>query len=107
MAEAESIEISVAELAGRAESGEAQIVDVRTDKEWAEGRITGSRHIELNDVSTAAESFDRGAPIIFVCSAGNRSSMAAEAFRTAGFEAYSLAGGLEQWTAGGHGLESE
>ena len=44
-----------------------------------------------------ADSLDRERPVIFHCHVGARSLMAAQAFRQAGFEAYSMAGGLELW----------
>lgn len=106
MNDAASVEIDVAELAARREAGDVQLVDVRTDEEWAEGRIAGSRHVEMNELTRAAESIDREQPVVFVCSAGNRSAVAAEAFRTAGFDAYSLTGGLEEWGERGQELES-
>lgn len=106
MTESSPAEISVADLAEKAGQSEVQIIDVRTDEEWAEGRIAGSRHITLNDVSAAADSLDRTTPLIFVCSGGRRSKMAVDAYRTAGFDAYSLAGGLDAWVEEGNALES-
>jgi rhodanese-related sulfurtransferase len=100
-----SVEISVADLAARRESGDVQIIDVRTDDEWAEGRIAGSRHVELNELTAAADSIDRDRQVVFICSSGNRSAMAAEAFRLSGYDAYSLAGGLTAWTEQGRELE--
>jgi rhodanese-related sulfurtransferase len=102
-----SAEISPSELAQRSEGGQVQVVDVRTDEEWAEGRIPGSRHVLLNDLTAQADSLDRDRPVVFVCSGGNRSAMAAEAFRTAGFDARSLGGGLKAWTEQGHELETD
>jgi rhodanese-related sulfurtransferase len=100
-------EILAAELARRRAAGEVQIIDVRTDEEWAEGRISGSRHITLNEVSAAAEELDKEHTVVFVCSVGNRSAMAAEAFSTGGFDAYSLAGGLKAWAEDGREVETD
>jgi rhodanese-related sulfurtransferase len=104
MPEEASIDMEPSELAGHRDAGDVQVIDVRRDEEWAEGHLEGSRHIELNEVSAAAESIDRNTPVVFVCAVGNRSTMAAQAFRTAGFEAYSLAGGLEAWGDDGREL---
>ncbi len=100
------IEIAATDLAEREEAGEVQIVDVRTDEEWAEGRIAGSRHLELNELTAAADSIEKDIAVVFVCSGGNRSAMAAEAFRTAGYEAYSLADGLKAWEEAGRKIET-
>lgn len=106
MAADDSVEISVTDLAARREADAVQIVDVRTDEEWGEARIAGSRHVELNELTAAAESIDRERPVVFICSGGNRSAMAAEAFRTSGYDAHSLAGGLTAWIEQGQELES-
>jgi hydroxyacylglutathione hydrolase/adenylyltransferase/sulfurtransferase len=79
----------------------AQLIDVREDYEWQAGRIPGSRHVELGAVAQSAESIDREAPVVFICRVGGRSTMAANAFRRAGYEAYSLAGGVLAWEARG------
>ena len=100
-----SVEMSVADLAARRETGDVQVVDVRTDEEWTEERLEGSRHVEMNELTTAAESIEKTTTVVFVCSGGNRSAMAAEAFRTSGYDAFSLAGGLTAWSEQGQQLE--
>jgi rhodanese-related sulfurtransferase len=87
--------------------GDAQLIDVRRAYEWEGGRIPGARHIEMNDLSAAADSIDRERPVIFYCRTGNRSGMAADAFREAGYDAHNLAGGIEAWAAGGRPLDPE
>ena len=82
-------------------TGEALIVDVREPYEWDEGRIDGARHIPLELLSAEADSLPTDRPIVFQCRAGVRSLMAAQAFKRAGFDAWSLHGGLEAWVAAG------
>lgn len=94
-------EVSPAEAAG---SG-AALVDVRTSEEWAEGHLPGATHIPLPELQERAAEL-AGGPVVFYCRAGDRSSMAAEAFRASGREASSLAGGLEAWQADGRPLDS-
>ena len=100
-----SVEMSVADLAARRDAGDVEIVDVRTDEEWAQEQIEGSRHVELNKLTAAADSIDRERTVVFVCSGGNRSAMAAQAFRTSGYDAHSLAGGITAWSEQGRQLE--
>ena len=85
----------------------AQLVDVREDQEWDAGRIGGARHIALGEVAAQAQTIDRETPVVFYCRVGARSAMAADAFRKAGYEAYSLEGGLEAWAGEGRELEPE
>ena len=86
---------------------DAQLIDVRESHEWDAGRIEGARHIVLGEVAAQASTIDQGRPVVFYCRVGSRSAMAADAFRRAGYEAYSLDGGLEAWAGGGRPLEPE
>jgi rhodanese-related sulfurtransferase len=89
------------------EADEVQLVDVREPHEWEAGRIAGARHIELERLASEAESLDRDRPVLFYCRLGARSGMAASAFRRAGFEAYSMDGGLTEWDRREFPLEPE
>jgi rhodanese-related sulfurtransferase len=101
------IEVTPQEARARIDSGEAQLVDVRESYEWDEGRIAGARHIELERLASQAESIDKDRPVIFQCRLGARSAMAAQAFRTAGYDAYTMTGGLQRWADEGLPLEPE
>jgi rhodanese-related sulfurtransferase len=84
---------------------DAQLIDVREDYEWDAGRIGGARHIVLGEVASQASTIEQDRPVVFYCRVGSRSAMAADAFRTAGYEAYSLGGGLQAWAGDGRPLE--
>ena len=105
-AEASAGELSVEQVEALLDRG-AELIDVRQAHEWDGGRISGARHIELNELSAAAESLSRERPIVFYCRGGNRSGMALEAFRQAGWDAYKLAGGIGAWAEAGRPLEPE
>jgi rhodanese-related sulfurtransferase len=77
--------------------GAAILVDVREQYEWDAGRIEGSRHIELERLASKSDELPRDTTIIFSCRLGARSAMAAQAFRGAGFDAWSMAGGVQRW----------
>jgi len=89
------------------DDGEVQLVDVREPYEWDAGRIAGARHIEIERLASAAETLDRERPVLFYCRLGARSGMAANAFRRAGFDAYSLDGGLTEWDRRGLPLDPD
>ena len=101
-----SIHLSPAAAAELIQGG-AEAIDVRTDPEWDAGRIEGARHVEMNDLTVAAESIDRKDPVVFYCRTGNRSGMAAEAFRQAGWDAFHVEGGLVAWVEAGLPIEPE
>ena len=103
---AQHIEIDPDRAAELVASG-AALIDVRRDYEWDAGRIEGARHIEMNGLTAEAESISQENPVVFYCRVGNRSALAAAAFRETGWEAYSLAGGLKDWVKTGHEIEPE
>jgi rhodanese-related sulfurtransferase len=99
------IEVTPEHTAEALADGSAQLIDVREPYEREAGHIAGSRHVELQDLAAKADTVDRDRPVIFQCRSGARSLMAAQAFRRAGYDAWSMAGGLEQWVAEGRELE--
>jgi rhodanese-related sulfurtransferase len=105
---AADLEIEPERLAGwLANDADVQAIDVREPSEREAGHIAGTLHIELVRLSEQAGSLDRERPVVFYCRVGSRSQMAAQAFRAAGFEAYSMAGGLARWAREGRPLSPE
>jgi rhodanese-related sulfurtransferase len=98
-------ELSPERVADMVASGEAQLVDVRQDFEWEAGRIPGAVHIPLDSLPARAGELDRERPVIFGCRTGARSSMATEAFRASGFDAFNLSGGMDAWVENGLDIE--
>ena len=99
------IEVTPGHTAEALADGSAQVIDVREPYEVEAGRIPGTRHVELQELPAQAETVDRDKPVIFQCRSGARSLMAAQAFRRAGYDAWSMAGGLELWVAEGREIE--
>lgn len=98
MTPATDIDVDPARVAEWLEEDPAlQVIDVREVYERDAGHIAGTRHIELNNLSAAAATVDHERPVIFYCRVGGRSTMAAQAFRASGYEAYSMDGGLRRW----------
>jgi rhodanese-related sulfurtransferase len=79
------------------EAGDALVVDVREPYEREAGHIEGTRHIELERLASNAETLPRDRPIVFHCRLGARSALAARAFRSAGYDAWSMRGGIQGW----------
>jgi rhodanese-related sulfurtransferase len=84
-----------------------QVVDVREPYEREAGHIEGTRHIELVRLTGEAGTLEKERAVVFYCRVGARSAMAAQAFRTAGYEAYSMDGGLVRWAGEGRPLSPE
>lgn len=89
------------------EDSQPQLIDVRERYEREAGHIADTRHIELGQLSQRADSVGRERPVVFYCRVGSRSLMAAQAFRAAGYDAYSMAGGLKRWAQEGRPLSPD
>ncbi|RKQ91428.1 rhodanese-related sulfurtransferase [Solirubrobacter pauli] len=101
------MDIEAGQVAELVREGKVQLIDVREAYEWNEGRIPGARHLELGQVDAQADTIHRETPVVFYCRVGGRSAMAANAFRQAGYDAYTMTGGLLEWDAQGLPLEPE
>ena len=104
---ADDVDVAPEQVHEQHEQGSIQLVDVRESYEWEAGRLAGARHVELERLASKAETIDRERPVVFYCRVGARSGMAASAFRRAGYQAYSMDGGITAWHARGLPLEPD
>lgn len=102
----QEIEVDPARAAEMIREG-VQLIDVRETYEHDAGRIEGARHIELERLASQAETIAKDEPVLFYCRLGARSAMAAQAFRRAGYQAFTMTGGLTEWDRRGLPLEPE
>ena len=57
----------------------AEILDVRTQREWDNGHIEGSRHIPLDDLKNHVDELKAlNKPLVVCCESGVRSAKAAK-----------------------------
>ncbi len=97
----ELIEIGPDQVDQHVQDGWA-LLDVRTDAEWASGRIDGSAHLPLDQlIARLDEVPDR---VVCVCAVGARSAQAASYLAAQGREAVNLAGGVYGWQSSGRAL---
>jgi rhodanese-related sulfurtransferase len=83
-------------------SREVQIVDVRDATDFGTGSLLNARNVPLTEVAQRASELRKDRPVLVVCEAGRRASLAAVKLRSAGIsEVYILAGGLVAWRAAG------
>jgi sulfur-carrier protein adenylyltransferase/sulfurtransferase len=79
-------------------SATLQLVDVREPWEWSVGRIGDPQLLQLAELERQVGSLDQSRELIVYCHHGVRSSVAAEWLRARGFQAWSLAGGIDRWS---------
>jgi rhodanese-related sulfurtransferase len=80
------------------------LLDVRTDDEWAAGRIAGSVHIPMDQLMQRLDELDER--VVCVCAVGARSARVAQFLNAQGREAVNLDGGLYAWEGSGLPVES-
>ena len=79
------------------------LLDVRTDDEWAEGRIAGSVHIPMDQLMQRLDEVDDR--VVCVCAVGARSARVAQFLNAQGRDAVNLDGGLHAWSSSGLPIE--
>ena len=92
-----TVAVDVPGLAEQIRSGEVRVLDVREEGEWEQSHVPGSIHIPFHELRDGVpdELENGGKPLAIVCSAGNRSSIAASLLKRAGLE------GVEHVAEGG------
>jgi hydroxyacylglutathione hydrolase len=102
--------LDVRGLVERLGRDEVTLLDVREDDEWEEGHVEGSLHVPYHDLRGGVPAALRanGKPLAVICSAGNRSSIAASLLQRAGLKVVHVAdGGVEDVEAEGLELVRE
>ena len=86
--------------ATRLYNDDALVLDVREDKEYAEGHIPKAKHIPLGQLADRLNELDKfkTKPVLVTCRSGQRSARACGMLKKAGFETvYNQAGGIIAW----------
>lgn len=92
--------LSPAEVVIKVNDKNAQLVDVRTPKEFSTGTLAGSTNIPVADLEARINSLDKNRPVIFICQNGRRAQQALRQIKGKGFkDVYTLEGGIVAWQA--------
>ena len=73
------------------------LIDVREEGEAAICAIDGSTLIPMNTLPQRLQELPRDRAVVLYCHSGMRSMMAGQWLSQQGFDALSLAGGIDQW----------
>ncbi|MDI3196321.1 rhodanese-like domain-containing protein [Pseudarthrobacter sp. AL07] len=92
--------ITVAEAKELLASG-AALIDVRTVQEWRSERAPQAKHVPLDRLQTSTAGIQKSRPVIALCQSGIRSASAARLLAEAGYEPYSVRGGMGAWRQAG------
>ncbi len=92
------LEITAAELQRiLSEDNPPSLIDVREDGEAAICTIEGSILIPMNTLPQRLEEIPRDRPVALYCHHGMRSMMVGQWLAQQGYDALSLAGGIDRW----------
>lgn len=98
-----------AEQAGRLiEKNTPLILDVRTPREYDQGRITNSKLIPIQELGTRLHEIEKykNGDVLVYCRSGNRSTVAAAIMAKNGFKKiYNLRYGIKDWVKKGYRIE--
>lgn len=104
-------EITVDEVRRRLDAGEKlQLVDVREESEWQQGRAAGAVHLSKGTIERDIEKRfpATDAPLVLYCGGGSRSALAADNLQKMGYrQVSSLIGGFKTWRDSGQPVETE
>ncbi len=75
----------------------AQLVDVRSPQEFAQGAIPGSVNIPLQTIQSAKETLNSDKPVIVYCVSGARSSQAHMFLENMGFDSVHNLGSIRKY----------
>ena len=109
------MEVTTDELAARLGDSALTILDVRTAEEFSgeggypcdprQGHIPGARHLDVRELIgrspeevRALVDLREGSDIVAYCHSGQRSALAAEALRQAGYDARNYGGSWHEWS---------
>jgi hydroxyacylglutathione hydrolase len=96
MALAETDQMTVHEI--RRDGKAVQLLDVRSPREWEEGRMPGARHFFLPELRKRASELDKDKPVAAYCDSGYRASLASSILQAEGFtKVHNVPGSWQAW----------
>jgi phage shock protein E len=74
------------------------VLDVRTNKEYEQGHIPGSVHVQLSEIGDKVKKLKKDKELLVYCQNGNRSIWAIKRLMGMGYKnLYNLKGGYNAW----------
>ncbi len=91
-------DITALDLEQKINTGEKMnIIDVRRADEIVKGKITGAKHIPLDEIKERTNELDKNEHYYMICTKGARSDAAAQELRQMGYKATNVTDGMLGW----------
>ena len=100
--------VTVQELKAALDAGEVgagELVDVREEWEFEQGRVPGARLVPMMSVPGVVDQLPADRPVFLVCAVGGRSGQAAQYLSRLGVDAVNVEGGTDEWVRAGYPVE--
>jgi rhodanese-related sulfurtransferase len=98
--------ITAQEAKEKLDSGDVQIIDVRTPGEYGGGHVPGALNIPHMSIIARKAELATDKELVFICQVGQRSALACEFAAASGFkDLYNVEGGTDAWVKAGYGVE--
>ncbi|MFD0274643.1 rhodanese-like domain-containing protein [Kitasatospora sp. NPDC127111] len=94
-------QVAPVEADSMAASGEAVLLDVREQGEYAAGHAPGAVWLPLIALAAGAEPPAAGRTVLAICRSGNRSQRAVDLLAARGVTAVNVTGGMHAWAEAG------
>jgi rhodanese-related sulfurtransferase len=97
----DAAEVDAARGRALADCGDAWLLDVREDAEWAAGHAASAHHIPMMQLQARLHELPEDTQLLVICHSGGRSAMVTSALRGAGLPAANVVGVMLAWQADG------
>ncbi len=80
----------------------AQLIDVRSAGEYADGHLAGAKLIPVQEIGDRLSEIDKDKPVLLYCRSGHRSGVALKVLLEHGYaDAKHIQGGINAWKSAG------
>jgi len=103
-------DVGVDDFAACVAGDSAQLLDVRTAQEYAEGHLDGALNIDMKQdgfIDAALQTLDKSRPVAVYCRSGRRSATAGGWLEEAGYSVFNMKGGILAWQEAGKPITTD
>ena len=87
--------------------GNAVLLDVREDDEWAAGHAPGAVHLPMSTIRSRVDELPESPVLHVICRSGGRSAQVTDWLNEQGRTAVNVEGGMQEWARSGREMVSE
>ncbi|HWI64002.1 MAG TPA: rhodanese-like domain-containing protein [Symbiobacteriaceae bacterium] len=102
----DTVNISAEEFIKKMKAEKLLVIDVRTEEEYAQGHVVGSKLVPLQTIEEGIKKYAKDQEIYLICQSGNRSAQAYTILQKMGYtKLHNVVGGMNGYKALGGLIE--